>query len=95
MRQASREPCWRAQVVTPLDLERQYALTGGQIFHGEIALDQLLLARPLLGSARYQTPIRHLYLCGSGTHPGTGLDGRAGALAAREILKAESNGRRR
>ena len=76
------------QVLTPADLETQYGLTGGHIFHGELALDQLLLARPLLGWARYSLPIRHLYMCGSGTHPGTGLDGRSGALAAREILKA-------
>jgi phytoene dehydrogenase-like protein len=75
------------RVIAPVDLERDYALTGGQIFHGELALDQLLLARPLLGWARYATPIRNLYLCGSGTHPGTGLDGQCGALAAREILK--------
>jgi phytoene dehydrogenase-like protein len=75
------------QVLTPVDLERTYGLTGGHIFHGELALDQLLLARPLLGWARHRTPIRNLYLCGAGTHPGTGLDGRAGALAAREILK--------
>jgi phytoene dehydrogenase-like protein len=76
------------QVITPADLEERYGLTGGQIFHGELALDQLLVARPLLGWARYATPIRHLYICGSGAHPGTGLDGRSGALAAREILKA-------
>jgi phytoene dehydrogenase-like protein len=76
------------QVITPADLEQHYGLTGGHIFHGELALDQLLLARPLLGWARYAMPIRNLYLCGSGTHPGTGLDGRSGALAAREILKA-------
>jgi phytoene dehydrogenase-like protein len=75
------------QVITPVDLERDYGLTGGHIFHGELALDQLLLARPLLGWARYATPVRNLYMCGSGTHPGTGLDGRSGALAAREILK--------
>ena len=76
------------QVMTPVDLERHVGLTGGHIFHGELALDQLLLARPLLGWARYGTPVRNLYMCGSGTHPGTGLDGRSGALAAREILKA-------
>jgi len=75
------------QIITPLDLERTYGLTGGQIFHGELALDQLLLARPLLGWARYRTPIENLFLCGNGTHPGTGLDGRAGLLAAREIVK--------
>jgi phytoene dehydrogenase-like protein len=75
------------QVITPADLERHYGLTGGHIFHGELALDQLLLARPLLGWARYAMPVRNLYMCGCGTHPGTGLDGRSGALAAREILK--------
>jgi phytoene dehydrogenase-like protein len=74
------------QVLTPFDLERTYGLTGGHIFHGELGLDQLLTARPLLGWARYRTPIRDLYLCGSGTHPGDGLTGRAGALASREIL---------
>ncbi len=75
------------EIVTPLDLERTYGLTGGHIFHGELALDQLFLARPFLGWARYRTPIRNLFLCGTGTHPGTGLDGRAGVLAAREIIR--------
>jgi phytoene dehydrogenase-like protein len=74
-------------VITPLDLERTYGLTGGHIFHGELSLDQWFVTRPVLGWARYRTPIDHLYLCGSGTHPGTGLDGRSGALAAKEILK--------
>ena len=76
------------EIITPLDLERTYGLTGGHIFHGELALDQLLSARPVLGWARYGAPVRRLYLCGSGAHPGTGLDGRAGALAAREIISA-------
>ena len=76
------------EVITPLDLERTYGLTGGHIFHGELALDQLFVGRPLLGSSAYATPIRNLYLCGSGTHPGTGLSGQSGALAARTILKA-------
>ncbi|MEO8259707.1 MAG: NAD(P)/FAD-dependent oxidoreductase [Acidobacteriota bacterium] len=76
------------QIITPLDLETSYGLTGGQIFHGELALDQLLSGRPLLGWARYATPIRRLFLCGAGTHPGTGLDGRSGMLAARQIIKA-------
>jgi len=75
-------------VVTPLDLERAYGTTGGHIFHGELSLDQWFVTRPLLGWARHRTPIEGLYLCGSGTHPGTGLDGRSGANAAREILKA-------
>ncbi len=76
-----------AQVITPLDLERTYGLTGGQIFHGELALDQFFTMRPLLDWARYRTPIDNLYLCGSGTHPGDGLTGASGANAAREIVK--------
>jgi phytoene dehydrogenase-like protein len=75
------------QIITPLDLEEKYGLTGGQIFHGELALDQFFTMRPLLDWARYRTPIQNLYLCGSGTHPGTGLTGGSGANAAREILK--------
>jgi len=75
------------QIITPKDLEETYGLTGGHIFHGELALDQFFTMRPLLDWARYQTPIEHLYLCGSGTHPGTGLTGGAGANAAREILR--------
>ena len=75
------------QVITPLDLERDYGLTGGHIFHGELALDQLFVSRPVFGWARRRTPITNLFLCGSGTHPGTGLDGRSGRLAAKQILK--------
>ena len=75
------------QVITPVDLERDFALTGGQIFHGEPALDQLFTMRPVLGWAQYRTPIRGLYLCGAGTHPGGGLTGGPGQNAAREILK--------
>jgi phytoene dehydrogenase-like protein len=75
------------QIITPLDLEEVYGLTGGQIFHGDLALDQFFTMRPLLDWARYRTPIENLYLCGSGTHPGAGLTGGSGANAAREILK--------
>lgn len=75
------------QVITPLDLEQTYGLTGGHIFHGELALDQVFTMRPFLDWSRYRTPIKNLYLCGSGTHPGTGLTGASGANAAREILK--------
>jgi phytoene dehydrogenase-like protein len=75
------------QIITPKDLEDKYGLTGGQIFHGELALDQFFTMRPLLDWARYRTPIQNLYLCGSGTHPGTGLTGGSGANAAREISK--------
>jgi phytoene dehydrogenase-like protein len=75
------------EVITPKDLEETYGLTGGHIFHGELALDQLFTMRPLLDWAQYRTPTKGLYLCGSGTHPGTGLNGMSGANAAREIVK--------
>jgi phytoene dehydrogenase-like protein len=75
------------QIITPQDLEETYGLTGGHIFHGELSLDQFFTMRPLLGWARYRTPIQNLYLCGAGTHPGVGLTGGSGANAAREILK--------
>src|SRR5271165_1842015 len=75
------------EVITPKDLELTYGLTGGHIFHGELALDQLFTMRPLLDWAQYRTPIKGLYLCGSGTHPGNGLTGGSGANAAREIAK--------
>ncbi len=76
------------QVITPADLEATYGLTGGHIFHGELALDQVFTMRPVLKWARYATPIRNLFLCGSGTHPGTGLTGASGRNAAREIAAA-------
>ena len=77
-----------AQVITPLDLEREHGLSGGHIFHGELALDQLFTMRPLLGHARYRTPIRGLYLCGAGTHPGGFMTGASGRLAATATLTA-------
>ena len=76
------------RVITPLGLERDYGLTGGHISHGELALDQLFTMRPLLGYARYSTPIRGLFLCGPGTHPGVGLTGASGFNASRKILKS-------
>ena len=76
------------QIITPKDLEETNGLTGGHIFHGELALDQFFTMRPLLDWARYKTPIERLFLCGSGTHPGTGLTGGSGANAGREILEA-------
>jgi phytoene dehydrogenase-like protein len=75
------------QVLTPLDLEQTYSLTGGHPLHGEPALDQLFTMRPVLGWAQYRAPIRGLFLCGAGTHPGGGLTGGPGQNAAREILK--------
>ena len=75
------------QVLTPPDLEERYGLTGGQIYHGEVALDQLFTMRPILGYAQYASPIEHLFLCGSGAHPGGGITGASGQNAAREIIK--------
>jgi phytoene dehydrogenase-like protein len=75
------------QVLTPLDLEQVFGLTGGHIYHAEMALDQILFMRPIPGWARYRTPIRNLYLCGSGTHPGGGITGLPGYYAAKEILR--------
>jgi phytoene dehydrogenase-like protein len=78
-----------AHVVTPLDLEHDYGLAGGHIFHGELALDQLFTMRPLLGHARYATPVAGLYLCGAGTHPGGFLTGASGRLAAHAVIATE------
>ena len=76
------------QVLTPLDLERRFGITGGNIFHGEMSLDQMYVMRPVAGWARYRTPIRGLYLCGSGAHPGGGVMGAPGYNCAREMLKS-------
>ena len=75
------------QVITPLDLEETYGLSGGHIHHGEQSLDQFFTFRPILGWAQYRSPIKGLYLCGAGTHPGGGVTGGPGANAAREIIK--------
>jgi len=85
-------PNFRASVLgrrtlTPLDLEHVFGLTGGDIFHGRLTLDQLFAARPVLGHADYRMPLRGLYLCGSGAHPGGGVTGIPGHNAAREILR--------
>jgi phytoene dehydrogenase-like protein len=77
-----------SQVITPHDLEHDYGFTGGHIFHGELAPDQLFAMRPLLGYGRYESPIRGLYLAGAGTHPGGFMTGISGRLAAQEIVRA-------
>ena len=74
-------------ILSPVDLEREYGLTGGDIFHGALTLDQLWSARPVLGHADYRGPVRGLYLCGAGAHPGGGVSGLPGHNAAREILR--------
>ena len=75
------------QVLTPLDLERTFGLTDGDIFHGRLSLEQLFASRPMLGYANYKTPLKGLYLCGSGAHPGGGVTGAPGHNAARAILR--------
>jgi phytoene dehydrogenase-like protein len=75
------------QVLTPLDLERRFGITGGNIFHGEMSLDQMFVMRPAAGWASYRTPVRSLYLCGSGAHPGGGVMGAPGYNCARAMLR--------
>ncbi len=74
------------QIMSPLDLERTFGLIGGDIFHGRLQLDQMFSARPMLGYGNYRGPLRGLYLCGSGTHPGGGVTGAPGHNAAQEIM---------
>jgi phytoene dehydrogenase-like protein len=76
---------WRA--LSPLDLDTEFGLVGGDIFHGQLSLDQLFALRPLMGYARYRGPLKGLYHCGSGAHPGGGVTGAPGHNAAREIVK--------
>ncbi|HEV2444359.1 MAG TPA: NAD(P)/FAD-dependent oxidoreductase [Candidatus Sulfopaludibacter sp.] len=78
----------RRQVLSPLDLERRFGITGGNIFHGEMSLDQMFVMRPVAGWARYRTPVAGLYLCGSGAHPGGGVMGAPGYNCARAMLKS-------
>jgi phytoene dehydrogenase-like protein len=75
------------QVLTPLDLERTYGLTEGNIFHGDLTLEQLFFMRPVPGWAQYRTPIAGLYLCGAGAHPGGGVTGAPGHNAAFQVLR--------
>jgi phytoene dehydrogenase-like protein len=83
------------QIHTPLDMEREFGLTGGDIFHGALSLDQLFAARPMLGHGDYRSPVLGLYHCGAGAHPGGGVTGLPGHNAAREIVRDFRRGRRR
>jgi len=90
-------PNFRASILgmaalSPLDLEERFGLVGGDIFHGALGLDQIWAARPLLGSGDYRTPLRGLYLCGSGAHPGGGVTALPGHNAAREIIRDRRSG---
>ena len=82
-----KESILHRQVLTPWDLEQEFGLTEGNIFHGELSLEQLLFNRPAAGWARYKTPVKNLWLCGSGAHPGGGVMAAPGALCALEMLK--------
>jgi phytoene dehydrogenase-like protein len=81
------------QVLTPLDLERTYGLTEGNIFHGDLRLEQLFFMRPVPGWAQYRTPVAGLYLCGAGAHPGGGVTGAPGRNAAHQALRDWKKGR--
>jgi phytoene dehydrogenase-like protein len=80
-------------ILSPLDMERKLALVGGDIFHGQLSLDQLYSARPVLGHGDYRGPLKGLYMCGSSTHPGGGVTGLPGHNAAREIIRDFKRGR--
>jgi len=75
-----------AELLTPADIEHQYHITGGHWHHGELALDQFMMLRPVPGASQYATPVDGLYLCGAGCHPGGGVMGSAGRNAARVML---------
>jgi phytoene dehydrogenase-like protein len=90
-----REIILHKQVLTPLDIEETFGLTEGNIFQGELTLEQLFFNRPVPGWARYRTPIRDLWLCGSATHPGGGIMGAPGKIAAMQVLKSWRRGRSR
>ena len=78
------------QVLSPWDLEQEFGLTQGNIFHGELSVEQLLFQRPTAGWARYKTPIQNLWMCASGTHPGGGIMGAPGELAAKTMLESQA-----
>jgi phytoene dehydrogenase-like protein len=76
-----------AEMLTPVDMEREFGMTGGHWHHGDLAFDQFLMVRPVPGAAQYRTPVDGLFLCGAGCHPGGGVMGVAGRNAAQEVLK--------
>jgi phytoene dehydrogenase-like protein len=82
-----------AQVLTPKGIEERFGLSEGNIFQGELSLEQLFFNRPVPGWARYRTPLRNLWMCGSATHPGGGIMGASGRLAALEVLRSLKAGK--
>ncbi len=83
------------EVLTPLDLQNRFGLTEGQVYQGEVALDQILFMRPIPGWSHYRMPVGGLYLCGPATHPGGGITGQSGRLAARQLVRDRKKGRGR
>jgi len=81
-----REQIVHTELLTPVDIEREFRITGGHWHHGELAIDQFLMLRPAPGAAQYASPVNGLFLCGAGSHPGGGVMGSAGRNAANEIL---------
>jgi phytoene dehydrogenase-like protein len=79
-----------AELLTPADMEQEFRISGGHWHHGDLALDQFLMVRPVPGAAQYRTPMDGLYLCGAGCHPGGGVMGIAGRNAARAVLDGEA-----
>jgi phytoene dehydrogenase-like protein len=79
-----------SEILTPFDIERQFRMTGGNWHHGELALDQMLMLRPVPGAAQYASPLDGLYLCGAGSHPGGGVMGAAGLNAANQVIEREA-----
>jgi phytoene dehydrogenase-like protein len=79
-----------AEIATPVDLEREFRISGGHWHHGDLAFDQILMVRPVPGAAQYRAPIDGLFLCGAGSHPGGGVMGIAGRNAAQQVLQGES-----
>jgi phytoene dehydrogenase-like protein len=76
-----------AELLTPVDIEREFRISGGHWHHAELALDQFFMVRPVPGAAQYRTPVEGLFLCGAGCHPGGGVTGIVGRNAARQVLK--------
>ena len=85
-----RDTILHKQVLSPWDIEQEFGLTEGNIFHGELSLDQLAFHRPVAGWARHKTPVKNLWLASSGAHPGGGIMGAPGALCARTMLSARA-----
>ena len=79
-----------AELLTPVDIEEEFGITGGQWHHGELTFDQFLMLRPVPKMAQYKSPIASLYMCGAGSHPGGGIMGTAGKNVTMEIMKRES-----